>query len=382
MDEMSEEGYNLRKRMVPKSPPTSPSRSLNSPSFPDTKDDDDGFVHIRTDKAKVNNGKVSPASEITSISDEGEEETVFDGSGSATQPLIEPDKTVTIEMDKTRDESSLSIALQVFIPYIIAGFGTVGAGMVLDVVQHWVVFTDVSEIFILVPSLLGLKGNLEMTLASRLSTQANVGNMDKKGEMWKMIGGNLALVQCQAIVVGFLASLVAMIMGWIPQGKFNISHGLLLCASSMLTAAVASFILGSLMVLVIVLSRKMKINPDNVATPIAASLGDLTTLSLLAGVAMLLYKAIVTPIAASLGDLTTLSLLAGVAMLLYKATGKYNITLAGVAMLLYKAIGKCNITLAGVAMLLYKALGKYNITLAGVAMLLYKAIGKYNITLR
>ena len=50
--------------------------------------------------------------------------------------------------------------------------------------------------------------------------------------------------QAQAIVVGFLASMAAMILGWIPQGKFNIYHGLLLCSSSVLTAAVASFILG------------------------------------------------------------------------------------------------------------------------------------------
>ena len=50
--------------------------------------------------------------------------------------------------------------------------------------------------------------------------------------------------QAQASVVGFLASLVAMIMGWIPDGSFDIHHALLLCASSMLTAAVASFVLG------------------------------------------------------------------------------------------------------------------------------------------
>ena len=49
---------------------------------------------------------------------------------------------------------------------------------------------------------------------------------------------------------------------------------------------------GSLMVGVVLLSRKMKINPDNVATPIAASLGDLITLTLLAGVSSLLYSAI------------------------------------------------------------------------------------------
>ena len=46
----------------------------------------------------------------------------------------------------------------------------VGAGIVLDIVQHWNVFKEINELFILVPALLGLKGNLEMTLASRLST--------------------------------------------------------------------------------------------------------------------------------------------------------------------------------------------------------------------
>lgn len=48
---------------------------------------------------------------------------------------------------------------------------------------------------ILVPALLGLKGNLEMTLASRLSTQANLGNMDAPKQQWSMIVGNLVLIQ-------------------------------------------------------------------------------------------------------------------------------------------------------------------------------------------
>ena len=68
-------------------------------------------------------------------------------------------------------ESLCSITMQILFPFIVAGLGMVGAGLVLDVVQHWQVFEVVNEIFILVPALLGLKGNLEMTLASRLSTQ-------------------------------------------------------------------------------------------------------------------------------------------------------------------------------------------------------------------
>ena len=60
------------------------------------------------------------------------------------------------------------------LPFLVAGAGMVGAGLVLDTVQHWSVFVSVPEIFILVPALLGLKGNLEMTLASRLSTLVSV----------------------------------------------------------------------------------------------------------------------------------------------------------------------------------------------------------------
>lgn len=192
----------------------------------------------------------------------------------------------------TPEETSWSIAFQVFIPFLIAGFGMVGAGLVLDIVQHWKVFKEISEVFILVPALLGLKGNLEMTLASRLSTQANLGNMDKASEQWNMIVANMALIQCQATVVGFLASVAAMIFGWIPEGTFNIHHALLLCASSLVTASLASFVLGCIMVGVVILSRRCNVNPDNVATPIAASLGDLTTLALLSGISTLLFNAI------------------------------------------------------------------------------------------
>ncbi|NWX03872.1 S41A1 protein, partial [Caloenas nicobarica] len=187
-------------------------------------------------------------------------------------------------------ETSFSIGLQVLFPFLLAGFGTVAAGMVLDIVQHWDVFKYVTEIFILVPALLGLKGNLEMTLASRLSTAANIGQMDTPKDLWRMITGNMALIQVQATVVGFLAAITAVVFGWILNGHFNIVHALLLCASSVATAFIASLVLGLIMIGVIVGSRKMGINPDNVSTPIAASLGDLVTLALLSGISWGLYK--------------------------------------------------------------------------------------------
>lgn len=187
-------------------------------------------------------------------------------------------------------ESILSTAVQMFIPFLLAGFGMVAASLLLDLVQHWPVYQDVSEVYILVPALLGLKGNLEMTLASRLSTHANLGHLDNKHQQFSLIFGNLALIQCQALVIGFLASIAAVIFGWVPSGIFNLQHTLILCASSVGTAFTASLLLGSVMVGVILISRYFHINPDNVATPIAASLGDLTTLALLSWIASGLYS--------------------------------------------------------------------------------------------
>ncbi|CAG2104877.1 unnamed protein product, partial [Medioppia subpectinata] len=192
------------------------------------------------------------------------------------------------------DETLLSLYFQVFVPFLIAGFGTVGAGLVLDYVQHWEVFRQVTEVFILVPALLGLKGNLEMTLASRLSTQANLGRIDSGREQWLIASGNIALIQCQATIVAFLAAIFAITMDWLPEGEFNFSHAILLCASSLLTASIASFLLGLLMIVVVIVSHKCHINPDNVATPIAASLGDLTTLALFAQFSDILYYTVDT----------------------------------------------------------------------------------------
>ncbi|KAJ7329059.1 hypothetical protein JRQ81_015233 [Phrynocephalus forsythii] len=191
---------------------------------------------------------------------------------------------------KQPKESSSVMALQILVPFLLAGFGTVSAGMVLDIVQHWDVFKNITEVFILVPALLGLKGNLEMTLASRLSTAVNVGKMDSPIEKWNLIIGNLALKQVQATVVGFLAAVAAVILGWIPEGKYSLNHSVLLCSSSVATAFIASLLQGIIMVGVIVGSKKTGINPDNVATPIAASFGDLITLAILAWISQGLYN--------------------------------------------------------------------------------------------
>ncbi|GFU05464.1 solute carrier family 41 member 1 [Nephila pilipes] len=144
--------------------------------------------------------------------------------------------------------------------------------------------------FVLVPALLGLKGNLEMTLASRISTLANLGSIDTPKEQWRMAFGNVCLLQCQSLVLGLIASVFASVVGWIREGELNVHNILLLSSSSLVTASAASFLLGSITIFVVVFSRKININPDNIAAPIAASLGDVVTLALLSFISRFIFS--------------------------------------------------------------------------------------------
>jgi solute carrier family 41 len=68
--------------------------------------------------------------------------------------------------------------------------------------------------------------------------------MDKRNELKSMIIGNIVLIQLQATVIGFLASIVSLAMGWVPQGHFNFRNALVLCSSSVSTASITSLVLG------------------------------------------------------------------------------------------------------------------------------------------
>lgn len=91
--------------------------------------------------------------------------------------------------------------------------------------------------------------------------------------------------------MGIAAPIVVSGLRLISNGtsSFTTEKMIVLLSTTITTANVANLILGSVMCMVVGLSRRFNINPDNVATPIAASLGDMITMGLMAGIAHLYY---------------------------------------------------------------------------------------------
>lgn len=120
-------------------------------------------------------------------------------SSSASQPTSNEqyhyDQSTVPSSSGAFNETSSKILLQVLFPLLVAGLGMVAAGLLLDHSQDTPVFVHVKEIFILVPALLGLKGNLEMTMASRLSSLANMGLLKSRFQRIEVFKANIALTQ-------------------------------------------------------------------------------------------------------------------------------------------------------------------------------------------
>ncbi|PRQ73927.1 hypothetical protein AAT19DRAFT_15494, partial [Rhodotorula toruloides] len=217
--------------------------------------------------------------------------------------------------------------------------GAILAGELLQRLQSWRVFIRIEELFILVPILLNLKGNLEMNLAARFSTSANIGELDLRLTRRSLVLGNLALLQVQALLVSFVSGLLAFILGMASRkgvhhalqhpiykpgmvpgtaaGGADVTEALrggyfealLVLCVSMLAAGFSSGICGSFMCSTVIMCRRFRVNPDNIATPLAAALGDLVTLVIL-GVLSSLFILFMGTIVSSLVFLALLGAIA------------------------------------------------------------------------
>ncbi|KAI0699664.1 hypothetical protein BC835DRAFT_1267406 [Cytidiella melzeri] len=210
---------------------------------------------------------------------------------------------------------------------LLTSVGLTFTGKLLNNVSSLQIISQVDELIMIIPVILNLKGNLEMSLSARLSTAANIGELDHPKARRQIIIGNLTLLQVQATVVSFVAALVAFALSRVmpttepavevarslfaprdilqrrrprpiptPTSPGGLAEFFVTASSAMLSASISSVLLGTFMCALVLVCRRFKWDPDNIAPPLAACLGDLVTLFLLAMIAVINIAFIDTPI--------------------------------------------------------------------------------------
>ncbi|XP_017845984.1 solute carrier family 41 member 3 [Drosophila busckii] len=197
--------------------------------------------------------------------------------------------TLSLAADEVYQERWYSTLGQIAVPFLLASIGVVTAGLVMGHVEDWRVYREMNELFVLVPALCGLKGNLDMCVASRFSTQSNIGNLQDCKVIRQLVIGNLALVQVQAIVCSMLLVVFTVCVSSIIAQQPEFKNFSILAAAALVTSTTSCLVLDSILMLVILFSQRYRFNPDYMATPIVASIGDVISISLLSFTAAQLH---------------------------------------------------------------------------------------------
>ena len=196
---------------------------------------------------------------------------------------------------------TLADACQIVPSLLVASAALALTGGLLDAAQHWSMFERRTAYFIAMPMLFGLKGNLDMTLASRLSSALHAGVLERPRGFYE---AGMALVMVQAIVCGLVAGVLTVIMAAVSgtggnsqrnvaggnnsggagvgATSLNTGEALAVVASVMLASMVAAFVFGLLTFGLVFVSVVLHLDSDNFATPLVSSAGDMATLVILA----------------------------------------------------------------------------------------------------
>jgi mgtE-like transporter len=158
---------------------------------------------------------------------------------------------------------------------ILCGVGLIFAGRVFGGMSE--LFLENPGIIVLIPALIGLKGNIDITLGSRLGSAIHLG-LISPGNIWneemrQNVYAAMALTLAMTLIAGFLAYISSLIVGFETTGLF------LLILIAVTAGTVSGLILIFITIGIMFISVKFQLDPDNITAPSLATLGDIITIA-------------------------------------------------------------------------------------------------------
>lgn len=168
-----------------------------------------------------------------------------------------------------------SVVVQGLSILVICAFIELGAGGVFAGMEDYFT-TLLPGLIVMVPPLLGLRGNINGALASRLGTGLNAGTIKPRLKLSAGIKVNLA----SALILGIIASAIIGIFSF----GVNLFTGtptigvIQLVTIAILAGLISGVILASLTMVVAIFTFARGWDPDNLTAPFMATVGDFVTI--------------------------------------------------------------------------------------------------------
>ena len=157
---------------------------------------------------------------------------------------------------------------------ILCGIGEIFAGLLFGGMVSFLNYLP--GLIVLIPAIMGLKGNIDVTLGSRLGSAAHMG-LISLGNTWNQetkqnVLASLSIGVIMAVIAGVLADITCRLLR-LPTMGIPKLIGIALIAGTM-----AGVILAFLTVGIIMVAFKRGLDPDNITAPSLATVGDIITL--------------------------------------------------------------------------------------------------------
>lgn len=173
-----------------------------------------------------------------------------------------------------RDEGFLRQSLPVL---MLLAVGSLATGAVFERMQP--LLREFPGLIVLVPPLIGLRGNINNAMGARLGSAMHLGIVDPRA-IWDPtikanVGGSLVLSATMPALAGVLAWAATRLMGLeaMPLALFVLVAMVAGLASGVFLAGVTLALLAA--------AHRHGIDPDNVTGPALATVGDVVTLAIL-----------------------------------------------------------------------------------------------------
>ncbi len=148
-----------------------------------------------------------------------------------------------------------------------------------------VAYASLIGLFILIPGLMQLRGNISTSLAQRLGSGTHLGTVSWEQGLNKPLRANIKAAFYLVIIMSFCLAIGAWLVSQLiqilaPRSGYllNLHHFLII---ALITALLASTVQVTITVTVALIAHARGLDPDNITIPIVAAIGDIITIACL-----------------------------------------------------------------------------------------------------